>query len=56
MFLSTTISEFELQNVSTFETEDNISSQKLIEKIGLRYLKTKILTVFIEKMRYYSPK
>lgn len=45
--------EFALKKLSAFTTDANISSQKLIEKLGLQYQETAILHGFTEELRFY---
>ena len=51
--ISVAFNEFNLKKISAFTTKDNISSQNLIQKIGLKYQETKVLPGFEEEMRYY---
>ena len=51
--ISVAFNEFNLKKISAFTTEDNFSSQNLIQKIGLKYQETKVLPGFEEEMRYY---
>ena len=45
---------FDLKKLAAFTTDDNILSQKLIEKLGLQYQETTILPGFTENLRYYT--
>lgn len=46
--------EFGLQKISAITSNANISSQKLIEKLGLKYLKNIQLPNDDEELRYYE--
>lgn len=52
--LEVTFNEFGLQKISAITTHGNISSQKLIEKLGLKYIKTVRLPNDDEELRYYE--
>lgn len=46
--------EFGLQKISAITTKDNVSSQKLIEKLGLKFQKFVILPNEDEELMYYE--
>lgn len=46
--------EFGLKKLSAITTKDNLSSQKLIEKLGLRFQKYVILPEDNEELMYYE--
>jgi len=48
------LSEFGLQKISAYTSEDNIASQKLIEKLGLSYVGMVNFEGHTEKLRYYE--
>ncbi|MGZ5192884.1 MAG: GNAT family N-acetyltransferase [Kaistella sp.] len=52
--LEVAFSEFGLQKISAITSNANISSQKLIEKLGLKYLKHIRLPNDEEELRYYE--
>lgn len=52
--LEMAFSEFGLKKISAITTNENISSQKLIEKLGLKYLKMIRLPEDEEELRYYE--
>lgn len=47
-------SEFDLKKISAITTKENIASQKLIEKLGLKYLKIVRLPDDPEDLLYYE--
>jgi len=48
------MNDFGLKKVSTITTKDNISSQKLIERLGLRFQKYVTLPNEVEELMYYE--
>lgn len=52
--LEVAFSEFGLQKISAITSNTNTSSQKLIEKLGLKYLKNIQLPNDEEELRYYE--
>lgn len=52
--LKTAFSEFGLKKISAITTQNNFSSQRLIEKLGLRYLKNVNLPNDDEELLYYE--
>ena len=48
------LSEFGLEKISAITTNENIESQKLIEKLGLEFLKMIRLPDDEEDLRYYE--
>ncbi|MGZ5197728.1 MAG: GNAT family N-acetyltransferase [Kaistella sp.] len=52
--LEVAFSEFGLQKISAITSNTNTSSQKLIEKLGLKYLKNIRLPNDEEELRYYE--
>lgn len=52
--LEVAFSEFGLQKISAITSNANTSSQKLIEKLGLKYLKNIRLPNDDEELRYYE--
>ena len=51
--METLFSEFGLKKISAITTNENIASQKLIEKLGLKYVKMIRLPDDEEELRYY---
>ena len=52
--METAFSEFGLKKISAITTKENIASQKLIEKLGLKYLKIIRLPDDPEDLLYYE--
>lgn len=52
--LHVAFNEFGLQKISAITSDANISSQRLIEKLGLKYLKNIQLPNDDEELRYYE--
>lgn len=52
--LSTAFNEFGLKKISAITTKTNFSSQKLIERLGLKYLKTVRIPNDEEELLYYE--
>lgn len=48
------MNDFGLKKVSAITTKDNISSQKLIERLGLRFQKYVTLPNEVEELMYYE--
>jgi RimJ/RimL family protein N-acetyltransferase len=52
--LETAFENFNLKNIAAITSKENIASQKLIEKLGLKYLKTVKLPNEEEELLYYQ--
>ena len=52
--LATAVEEFKLKNISAITTKTNFSSQKLIEKLGLKFQKMVKLPNDDEELLYYE--
>lgn len=52
--LDKAFSELHLPEISAITTHTNFASQKLIEKLGLKFVKTLILPNETEELRYYE--
>lgn len=52
--METVFTDFGLKKISAITTNENIASQKLIEKLGLKYLKMIRLPDDEEELRYYE--
>ena len=52
--LRTAFNEFGLKKISAITTKTNFSSQKLIGRLGLRYLKTVLIPNADEELMYYE--
>ena len=52
--METAFSELGLKKISAITTKENIASQKLIEKLGLKYLKIIRLPDDPEDLLYYE--
>ena len=52
--LEVAVNEFHIKHISAITTKENVSSQKLIEKLGLKYIKTVKIPNDEEELLLYS--